>query len=114
MAAFTNAGHQVSHLAKMCTMFKNMKTDEGKQLPCFTGWQISIQSFLNLWQDLSAVTKIHFVLTNRMNQDCLENFFGSIRASGVTRDNPDSGQFRAAYRMICTNQVFTHASGKKL
>ena len=112
MAGSSGAKLQADHLQKMLNIFQNMQTNEGRSLPCFNGWQISIKSLQNLWDDLSAHPSHTHILTNRLNQDCLENFFGSFRASGVTRDNPNAQQFPAAYRMICANQVFTHATGQ--
>ncbi|KAF4530613.1 hypothetical protein B566_EDAN018701, partial [Ephemera danica] len=38
-----------------------------------------------------------YLLTHRLNQDCLENFFLNIRASGITYDNPLPTEFK--YRM---------------
>ena len=39
------------------------------------------------------------------NQDCLENLFCIIRAKGAQRDNPDSAQFRAAFRQVMVDMV---------
>ena len=36
---------------------------------------------------------MRFVLTKRLNQDCLEEYFGKHRALGRRNDNPDLKQF---------------------
>ncbi|RXN21116.1 THAP domain-containing [Labeo rohita] len=49
------------------------------------------------------------MLTNRLNQDCLENAFSSIRARGGNRDNPDSVQFECEYRAVATGLMFSNS-----
>ena len=41
----------------------------------------------------SALHKINFLLTSRLNQDCVKNMFSVIRGKGDHRDNPDIKQF---------------------
>lgn len=58
-------------------MEKNI-TNSIKSIKC---WIITINSVMQLFeylQELSAFIK--FLLTRRLNQDCLENFFGIIRS----------------------------------
>lgn len=40
------------------------------------------------------------LVTYRLNQDCLENFFSQVRGRGGNRDHPTPEQFRAAFRDI--------------
>ena len=47
-----------------------------------------------------------FLLTNRLNQDCLDNFFSVIRNRGGHRDNPNSVEFRADYRAVAIDSLF--------
>ena len=63
---------------------------------CIVGWQISIISLMALWKDLQN-SGFKYLLTNRLNQDCLENVFSILRSKGRFRDNPDPQQFRAAF-----------------
>ena len=73
----------------------------GKRRPaCFDGWMMAINALLMLWEDLHTTHDLKFMLTNRLNQDCVENLFCVIRAKGGQRDNPDAGQFRAALRQV--------------
>ena len=58
-----------------------------------------------IWDDISNNYAVKFLLTNRFNQDCLENLFSIIRAKGAQRDNPDAAQFRAAFRQVMVDMV---------
>ena len=46
-----------------------------------------------------------FILTRRLNQDPLENFFGVIRQAGGFNANPTPFQFQNAYRKACFNSL---------
>lgn len=46
--------------------------------PCFTGLQVTINAVIQLWGDLSQLGS-KYLLTSRLNQDCLENCFSEIR-----------------------------------
>ena len=43
---------------------------------------------------------LSFLLTRRLNQDPLENFFGTIRQQGGNADNPTPLQFTRAFRKL--------------
>ena len=49
-----------------------------------------------------------FLLTSRLNQDCVENLFSVI---GGHRENPDVSEFRASFRFIAVNKLFVPVSG---
>lgn len=42
--------------------------------------------------------KISYILTNRLNQDCLENLFSIIRAMGRTNDHPSALEFEHRFK----------------
>ena len=50
---------------------------------------------------LALFTCDKYLLTNRLNQDCLENFFSIMRSRGGHSDNPNTVELRAAYRSVC-------------
>ena len=72
----------------------------GRQLPCIKGWQMAINCLLQLWPELRDDYGFSFLLTNRLNQDCVENVFSVIRGKGGQRDRPDPQQFRTAFRQV--------------
>lgn len=66
-----------------------------KSINCF---QITIKSIIELWEDLKM--EIGSLKTRRLNQDCLENFFGKIRQQGGNSVNPTPSQFISAYSKL--------------
>ena len=56
-------------------------------IKCIKGWKITINSLMNIWTRLQNAN-FNFILTRRLNQDCLENFFGSIRQQNGNAVNP--------------------------
>ncbi|GFO46696.1 THAP domain-containing protein 9 [Plakobranchus ocellatus] len=46
-----------------------------------------------------------FLLTSRLNQDCVENLFSVIRGKGGHRDNPDVGQFTSALQQVMVDSL---------
>ena len=51
------------------------------------------------------------MLPRRLNQDCLESFFSSIRQKGGFRDNPSANHFRSAMRQCVANKLLSAAPG---
>ena len=93
-----------------CLQFlSKIKTEQNTVIPCIIGWQISITSLINLWKELKN-SGFKYLLTNRLNQDCLENLFSMIRFKGGFRNNPDFQQFRAAFRHIIVDKLFVHST----
>ena len=103
-----NSGH-ITFLESCLRFLSKIKTGENVVVPCIVGWQISIRSLIMLWQELKTVG-FKYLLTNRLNQDCLENLFSIIRGKGGFRDNPDSQQFRAAFRHVVVDKLFVHST----
>ena len=46
-------------------------------------------------------------MSNRLNQDCLENHFTTIRGRGGFRDNPDSVAFGHTFRQVFVQQMLS-------
>ena len=74
-------------------------------LPCISGWRLNIESLCLIWEMLEQEFKYKFLLTSRLNQDALENLFSIIRYRGGHRDNPDSMQFRAAFKQVLVQNL---------
>ena len=84
---------------------KKIESNSKHQLPCLLGWQISIQSLLLIWDVLHCEYSVKYLLTNHLNQDCVENLFAIIRNKGAQRDNPDASQVRATFRKVMVDFV---------
>ena len=76
-------------------------------LPCLEGWKLDISALIQLWEELQADHGFEFLLTSRLNQDCLENLFSTIRGRGGQRDNPTSVEFRAAFARSAISSLTT-------
>ena len=46
-----------------------------------------------------------YLLTGRINQDCLENLFSQVRCKGGHRFNPSAREFAFAYRSLTTSML---------
>ena len=58
------------------------------ELPSVFGLKLTISALLRLWNDLQTHHTFAFLLTSRLNQDCLENFYCIIanrEAPAITR-----------------------------
>lgn len=78
---------------------KSMRVDGLKTAPpCILGWILNINSLKLLWDDLHKNYNFSFLMTRRLNQDALENFFSVIRSKGGHGQNPDPRQFLSAYK----------------
>ena len=78
----------------------------GRKLPCLSGWKMAINCLISLWSELQDVQGFDFLLTNRLNQDCVENVFSVVRGKGGQRDRPDAQQFRIAFRQVHVQSDF--------
>ena len=103
--AITSSSGHITFLKEMLDYMKRLKTLGKKKPACFEGWRLSINAVMSLWNHLQSQHEFKFLLTNRLNQDCLENLFCIIRAKGAQRDNPDAAQFRAAFRQVMVDMV---------
>jgi len=80
------------------------------QLPCIEAWKININSIKDLWQRLSSDNiNLNFIMTNRLNQDALENFFFLNRAKNRNDDRPDSSRFTSAFTSISFESIFNQS-----
>lgn len=71
---------------------------------CKRGWLITIAAVLQMWVQL-RVEGLSFLMTNRLNQDCLQNSFSVIRQKGGFRESPDTEQFKASVKALMTENL---------
>ncbi|XP_034246904.1 uncharacterized protein LOC117648507 [Thrips palmi] len=87
---------------------------KGKQHvpPSISGWIEDIKAFQRLW---STVEKLGFKYLNlrQLNQDCLENFFSTIRQNNGCNKNPTCQQFQSACRTAIANKLTSSGSRHK-
>ena len=68
-------------------------------LPFQKGFLTSIRSLLGLLTDLTPL-KVKYILTARLNQDCLENVFSRIRGLGHFYDHPLPAEVKFRIRLL--------------
>ena len=84
--------------------------DHTSKLRCLKGWCITLRAISGIWEKLKTEHEISFLVTRQLNQDPLENFFGSIRQQGGNSDNPTPIQFKSAYRKLFHTNLLTVSS----
>lgn len=60
----------------------------------------TINSVLGLWDQLKNVHHFEFLYTRRLNQDGLENHFGSIRRQNGNCINPTPIRFQRTFKKL--------------
>lgn len=87
----TNEECQIKLLNDMSNLRSSVRVGKHKHIIQFQkGIILSNRSLLEMWSSLKEKYKIKYVLTSRLNQDVLENFFSYIRGMGEPNDHPSS------------------------
>nr|KAG5691228.1 hypothetical protein BaRGS_019439 [Batillaria attramentaria] len=73
------------------------------------GWKLTIKSLLLLREDLLESYKTKFLYTSRLNQDCIENLFSTIRWKGGHGDNPSPREFRQHLRQVMVDSLLVQS-----
>lgn len=87
---------------KMTSVKNRDNTNYMKFIRC---WEISINSLIKFWEQWKS-EGFKYLYTRRLNQDCLENFFGAVRQQNGNCVNPTSVQFKSAFRKLCILNLF--------
>jgi len=88
-------------LRKMTSTIEEMRVGKWKTLvPFQKGIIISNSSLVNLFNDFKERfnTDMSYIMTNRLNQDVLENLFSYLRSMGATNDKPTALDIRYGLR----------------
>lgn len=100
------------HLNKCKSAFSTVKVLGCKsKVPCISAVVLSINSLTHLFSTLHAKFNISFLLPNRLNQDCLENHFATIRGRGGFRDSPTPDAFAATFRQVLVQHLISPPKG---
>jgi hypothetical protein len=107
--AFKGLDYQINFLKECYEFFENVKVinhqnrDITNNIKCLKGWKVSINGLIELW-DILKGAGYQYVFTRRLNQDCLENLFGSIRQKSGNNFNPTPIQFFRSFKtLFCIN-----------
>jgi len=69
-------------------------------LPFQKGFLMSITAVKGLFASLQALYNAQYILTARLNQDCLENFFSQLRGIGHHYDHPTPAEVKHRFRLL--------------
>lgn len=107
----------MKYLKEVVIEFGKLKKQLGERLttpPCFKGLIQTINGILMLFEWESQLDPHCFIYTNRLQQDCLENFFSVIRQKNGYNPNPTVSSFRSAYASCSRYFVFLYLSQQYL
>lgn len=57
----------------------------------------TVHSFIEITRKLLRIERVKYILSDKLNQDPIEEFFGKQRGAGGHHDNPTLAQFGHAY-----------------
>lgn len=104
--ALSETSPHLSFLEEMISNFTTCKFINAKRPACINGWIISIKSLIGLYNDISSQYTIKKLLTRRLNQDPLENFFSIVRQQNGWCRNPTVTQFQHSFRQTLISNVY--------
>lgn len=117
-SAYCGAVYQVEFLEYMKNYIEELDVIncEGKiitgRFKFLNGWKHNINAIIQLWQSFdNDIDNISHILTRRINQDPLENFFGAIRSAGGNNQTPSCGDFTNHFKKLAFNCLFKHSDG---
>lgn len=106
---FKGEKYQLDFLNEMYDFIQNLQifNSQGRNVTSkakfLKSWLVTINGIKKLWEELKRVG-FKYLMTRRVNQDCLENFFGSVRQQGGNCINPTPIQFERAFKkLFCQN-----------
>jgi hypothetical protein len=104
--------YHVDFWCEAAAWLQNLKFLGAKaRIYCVDGWRLTLTCMTLLWQKVIAMPDVKFLLPRRLNQDCLESFFASVRQKGDFRDNPSCSHFRSTVRQSVANKLLSSFAG---
>jgi DNA transposase THAP9 len=122
---YKNLDYQKQFLLSMFNFFKNLKIQQfnilknqwvdinkSNNIKFLTGWMISIAGLIRLHDTLVRENNIFIeIMTRRLNQDCLKNFFGTIRSQNGNCINSTTIQFQRTFKKLFCLNYFEYNEG---
>lgn len=92
--------------------FINKNTLKNEYVPTLDNWVWTLEGTELLLKNLQRDYNITSVWLRHLNQDPIENFFGSIRSHGCRDTNPSSEKFESVFTSLLINSLSSvHAPG---
>lgn len=73
---------------------------------------LSSQSLIGLFKMLKTVCNIDYIMTQKLNQDCLEHFFGCVRHISGPYEHPNAVSFKQRLRTLLLGKDISVVSSK--
>lgn len=101
---------KAKNILKSVKYLKKNKVGDKVQLtetvvPSITNLIKTIEGMESLWKVLSNKYGLDAMMTRNLNQDPVENFFGSIRSYGARNIAPNTVAFEGAYKALMLNNI---------
>ncbi|KAJ2942744.1 hypothetical protein O0L34_g14933 [Tuta absoluta] len=104
--AFSGSVLQISFINEIMDLFANLKLIDPKtgedataRVKFVEGVQITLKSILRLFKNLQS-EGFSYIMTRRLNQDCMERFFGRVCTRKGKSTKPTSWQLVSAFRKL--------------
>lgn len=110
-SAVSKHSNHMQFFEEALQFFDDVQLAKENKIYCIDGWKLSIKATSALWKDLRDNHHFCYLLTNRLNQDCVENLFSILRGKGGHRDNPSAMEFRAAFRQVAFDHILEQFAG---
>lgn len=111
--AVTKVSNHREFWIQAITVFNTMEffNDKKNKIvpPSLKNWLHTLKAFVYLWDQLQK-EGVQFLCTRNINQDPLENFFGSIRSHGVRNVNPNAASFINSFKSLIINNMLSNHS----
>lgn len=99
---------EVENYIKDLKLSSQKKILSSKVKTGFLGFILAIRSFTDIFEKFVLETQeLDYIATYRFSQDHLESFFSAIRSRCGNNNNPNSVQFKAAYKRLLRNNSVT-------
>lgn len=100
----------LSKVSSVISKYSNKmeKKSRNSRPPCFEGIVQTINAVLMLFE-LEKTSNNEFILSSKLNQDYLENFFSIVRQKGGWNLNPTAKAFRLSFRIQSITNLLTPA-----
>jgi len=97
----TDLENQKKMLEMMHDTIQNMKAvGKTSLMPFHKGYLMTLNAVQGLYKDMNDNYGLRYILTSRLNQDCLENFFAQLRGLGHHYDHPTPMEFKYRFRLL--------------
>lgn len=110
-----NIKEQTEILRRTIVLINEMKVKSPKTRYLYKfqkGIMLSSQSLIGLFKMLKTVCNIDYIMTQKLNQDCLEHIFGCVRQISGPYEHPNAVSFKQRLRTLLLGKDISLVSSK--